>query len=273
PVTASFKRKDAFSITTALAYIRKISDPDIIFYSDGFNIVVRKDEKCELPLSEILPLFSNIKKIPCEYYCTMVAGDLKDFIKYFDGYLDPLNFPLLVEYINSRITLKESVQTISSRMHELSVSNISAVNEKLLEKAYRSKVEIFFYFKGLKRNLISIMIPYYDPKEGRITFNEVMAYFKSRIKDFHYLLFYQGRDTITINNVDDKECIIDLSKLTSSIGGPDDHGLRSTGYIHMQRNKKFSKERFAKINYLNFSEFVDHIKERISEELDLQNKE
>lgn len=114
PPSSSLKEKDSFSITTAFAYIKKITSPDIIFYTDGFRIVIRKYENCELPLSELMLLFIKDREIISEYYSNFIIKDLTDFKKYYNDFMNPLAFPILVEYINMKISKKESVQIIKS---------------------------------------------------------------------------------------------------------------------------------------------------------------
>ncbi len=269
PSKPSFKRKDAFSVTSALSYIKRTNNSDIIIYTDGFSIVIRKYQDCSLPLRELIPLFANVKNNSSEFYTNFIVNDLIDLKKYCNGFINALSFPVLVEYINDKIRTKESIQLISTE--DKFVNTISAAGEEIIDKAFRSHVKLTFYNREAKITMVGLMMPYYNEKEVQITVNEIVTYVKGRLKGFNYLMFFKGKNELILKNVSDNNNVLDLSKV-SELGAVGDKLFKTVGLLHPNDNKKFPKDVFIRVDYHNFQEFADYIGKRIAEVFNLSIK-
>ncbi len=256
PVVEEFGTRFAFPVPCALAYLKETFTPDILLYTDGMNIVLRNYKRS----FEIKTLLNSLTNKPDIIDNEFVLFNMKLSklpeelgIRWFDGF----SFSFLGLYIKE--VIKKAGYEIQN-YGEVFVPVIPSTNEEILDKTTGTLRLVEFQKQKQKSNILFTLLPYYDETSIRITINEVLTYFKGKVKNIGYIALHKGK-TLIVRNVNDKNNLLDLKKLLT-IGAPEDTGVEELAIIHPLDNPEFP-ERLKKINKVTFPDYVEYIVEQL----------
>ncbi len=262
PRTESFKNKDAFSYSIALAYLRKEFNPDILFFTNGFMFAMHK---INLQLNfDMRKIISRSKKIITTNFINERINIFLDNKDIFLNRINELNFFALAESIVDRFnTVYKKIKQVD--LKEELVVTIPASNEIILEKIFnnlkRRKIKI--NDKYIK-SAVLVYIPYLE-KNIRLTFNELLTYLISRVNGFDYVFMVKDRNTLIIKNVSDNQNLVDFKKISNAAGSNKDIINKKSAVIHPSLRTGFDNELFGKVTNNNLLDYIQYILNKVKE--------
>ncbi len=258
PKTDSFKSKDAFSYITTLAFLKSEVKPDLIFFTNGFLFSLQNlNNSLNIDLKLFAKNFTISNDFISKQYLTDKISSLLNDKNIFANKINEINFFTLADLIQNSMSSTYKFQPIEFK--ENYVITIPASNEIIIEKLFNThkKRKLQINNEPIK-SIVIIKIPYLE-KNIRLTLNEIVTYFISRLKTFDYIFVIKDKNTLMIKNIDDENNSLDFDKLSKSFGSNKDIiGIKSA-IFHPSLNKNFNKELFSNVTNENSLDFIEYL--------------
>jgi len=269
-----YKRK----ITPVIAtnFLNKFFDFDILMFIQGsFRVTLIRNSKI-LSFDELYRFFAPSQAEIAQNAILIEPRKLKDFPVTKFRWIDDKNMLNYLYYMSTLISRAYAAEILEVR-EEAPIR----LDKKLITVMPKFASNIYAVYFGMKKDvpllkriffpnslyerMIVTLMPFIErPVERKPTFTEVSIYF-TRLFKMDYFVLVDGSYNIYIRKFNMSSQTLDIGKLAHEIGGNAVKSGFSSAIIKPMESDVFPKEKFERINYKNFKDFINYLCEKITE--------